>query len=85
MLQGLDVEPNPMDVPVHEDLKVVFCDDLIAVVDKPSGMLSVPGRRTDAKTGTRLFGYRCQIQVKGRAKTSSGFEFKALLLMELWL
>lgn len=47
MLQGLDVEPNPLDVPVHEDLKVVFCDDLIAVVDKPSGMLSVPGRRTD--------------------------------------
>lgn len=54
MLKGLDVEPNPLDVPVHEDLKVVFCDELIAVVDKPSGMLSVPGRRTDVSAETIL-------------------------------
>jgi tRNA pseudouridine32 synthase/23S rRNA pseudouridine746 synthase len=44
MLQGLDVDPPP--VPRTADgqqLRIVYEDDALFVVDKPSGMLSVPG------------------------------------------
>ncbi|MBQ0045043.1 MAG: RluA family pseudouridine synthase [Bacteroidales bacterium] len=47
MLKGLDVEPNPMEayssVLIHEP-EILFEDDTIVVVDKPSGLLSVPGK-----------------------------------------
>ena len=44
MLQGLDVEPNPLTTTASEELKIVYEDDAICVVDKPAGMLSVPGK-----------------------------------------
>ena len=47
MLQGLDVEPNPLDDDNLWSLSepvVRYEDRSIIVVDKPSGMLSVPGR-----------------------------------------
>ena len=44
MLQGLDVEPNPLMAAATERLKIVYEDDVICVVDKPAGMLSVPGK-----------------------------------------
>lgn len=44
MLQGLDVEPNPLTATALEELKIVYEDDAICVVDKPAGMLSVPGK-----------------------------------------
>lgn len=44
MLQGLDVEPNPLTATESEELKIVYEDDAICVVDKPAGMLSVPGK-----------------------------------------
>ena len=46
MMKGLDVEPNPLDAALEspEEPKVIYVDDDIIVVDKPSGMLSVPGR-----------------------------------------
>ena len=45
MLQGLDVDPNPeLQGLAHLELKTVYEDDAIVVVDKPSGMLSAPGR-----------------------------------------
>lgn len=46
MMQGLDVEPNPLDEGFSADREpeVLFSDDSIIVVDKPSGMLAVPGR-----------------------------------------
>lgn len=46
MLKGLDVEPNPLqqcDVEVTE-ISVVYEDDWLMVVNKPSGLLSVPGK-----------------------------------------
>ena len=46
MLQGLDVEASPLEV-AHcgeQDLSTVYEDDAIWVVDKPAGMLSVPGK-----------------------------------------
>lgn len=46
MMKGLDVESNPLDAALEspEEPKVIYVDDDIIVVDKPSGMLSVPGR-----------------------------------------
>ena len=46
MLQGLSVEPNPEEIasPPQLDITVVYEDDTLIVVNKPSGLLSVPGR-----------------------------------------
>ncbi len=44
MMQGLDVDPDPHNSDNdNEELKVVYVDDYIIVVSKPSGMLSMPG------------------------------------------
>ena len=49
MLQGLEVDENPLLNPVHkeEELKIVFEDEWLLVVNKPAGMLSVPGKAED--------------------------------------
>ena len=45
MLQGLDVDPNPEEKRYqHQVPSVVWEDDVMAVVDKPAGMLSMPGK-----------------------------------------
>ena len=46
MMKGLRVEPNPLDSAVSspEEPVVLYEDSHILVVDKPAGMLSVPGR-----------------------------------------
>lgn len=56
MLQGLDVEPNPLEEDPQELEKVgiVYEDDDIIVADKPSGMLAVPGRTLKVSLQERL-------------------------------
>ncbi len=46
MLQGLQVEENPLETDVHRDteLEIVYEDEWLLVVNKPAGMLSVPGK-----------------------------------------
>lgn len=46
MLQGLDVDENPLvaDICSHTKLEIIFEDEWLLVVNKPSGMLSVPGK-----------------------------------------
>lgn len=46
MLQGLDVDPNPEEQTGRPqlDIEIVYEDDWLIVVNKPSGLLSVPGR-----------------------------------------
>lgn len=45
MLQGLDVEKNPLVTsPIDNDIKIVYEDNWLIVVDKPAGMLTVPGK-----------------------------------------
>ncbi len=45
MLQGLDVADNPLSAISHgEVLSTVYEDEYLWVVDKPEGMLSVPGK-----------------------------------------
>ena len=45
MLQGLDVDPDPEQLSYEKmEIPVVYEDEWLLVVDKPSGLLSVPGR-----------------------------------------
>ena len=45
MLQGLDVDPDPETLGFpHLDIAIVYEDDTLLVINKPSGLLSVPGR-----------------------------------------
>ena len=45
MLQGLDVEENPLGQPMaDETLDVIFDDQWLTVLNKPTGMLTVPGK-----------------------------------------
>lgn len=46
MMKGLDVAPNPLDEGFSDgtEPQVIYEDESIIVVDKPAGMLSVPGR-----------------------------------------
>jgi tRNA pseudouridine32 synthase/23S rRNA pseudouridine746 synthase len=48
MLQGLEVEENPLSVAVslEHQVKIIYEDDYILVLDKPHGMLSVPGKES---------------------------------------
>ena len=49
MLQGLKVDENPLLNSIHEDeeLEIVYEDEWLVVVNKPAGMLSVPGKEED--------------------------------------
>lgn len=50
MLRGLNVEPNPLaQSKMTEKPSVVFEDEYIMVVNKPAGMLSVPGKKESIK------------------------------------
>lgn len=44
MLEGLDVEPNPLEAIAPAEPHILFEDSYIIVIDKPCGMLSVEGK-----------------------------------------
>lgn len=48
MLQGLDVEPNPMTEKAHSctEPEIVYEDEWMTAVNKPAGMCSVPGKES---------------------------------------
>ena len=53
MLQGLEVDPNTEEnrsTPLEPE--VVYEDEVVVVVNKPSGMLSMPGRQTTYSVAT---------------------------------
>lgn len=53
MLQGLNVDPNPEeDGFSHLQIETVYEDEALAVINKPSGLLSVPGRTEDYSVAT---------------------------------
>ena len=46
MMQGLDVDPSPEETNTsHLGAEIVYEDEAVVVVNKPSGMLSMPGRQ----------------------------------------
>ena len=44
MLRGLNVEPNPLHLNLPLTPEIIYQDSEMAVVNKPSGLLSVPGK-----------------------------------------
>ncbi|GAB2644083.1 RluA family pseudouridine synthase [Vibrio panuliri] len=56
MLQGLKVDPNPLEENWGKDkeLTIVYQDDAIVVVNKPAGLLSVPGKTIKDSAYTRV-------------------------------
>lgn len=44
MLKGLKVMSNPLEEQNHQTLKIIYDDEYLAVVNKPEGMLAVPGK-----------------------------------------
>ena len=44
MLQGLDVEPNPLETQSSAPIRVLYEDEWLLAVDKPAGVLSAPGK-----------------------------------------
>ena len=56
MLQGLEVDPNPLEENWAADkaLEVIYQDEAIVVVNKPSGLLSVPGKTIKDSAYTRV-------------------------------
>lgn len=56
MLIGLDVEKNPLEENIHQHtpLEILYEDDYLLVVNKPAGMLSVPGKNDLDSVSQRL-------------------------------
>lgn len=53
MLQGLDVDPNPDEISTsHLTPEIIYEDEAMVVLNKPSGMLSVPGKTEDYSVAT---------------------------------
>ena len=59
MMEGLDVEPNPIaEIPEYKaPLEVVYEDDYLLLINKPHEFLSVPGKTTKASVLTRMRQY----------------------------
>ena len=63
MLQGLDVDPNPLAKPAADaGLDIAYDDEWMSIVRKPAGMLSQPGKLLDDSVETR---YRRRSDVSG--------------------
>lgn len=56
MLQGLEVDPNPMmtNPAVDKELAIIYDDDAIVVVNKPAEFLSVPGINVQDSVQNRI-------------------------------
>jgi tRNA pseudouridine32 synthase / 23S rRNA pseudouridine746 synthase len=56
MLQGLKVDDNPMlsNPAQDKEIEILYEDDNLMVIDKPSGLLSVPGKMIKDSVQTRL-------------------------------
>lgn len=53
MMQGLDVDPSPEETNIsHLGAEIVYEDEAVVVVNKPSGMLSMPGRQETYSVAT---------------------------------
>lgn len=69
MLQGLDIEPNPFEQSSQPtDIEVLYDDAWIVAVNKPEGMLSVPGKlsATSLQEQVQQLYPQCDIQVVHR-------------------
>jgi tRNA pseudouridine32 synthase / 23S rRNA pseudouridine746 synthase len=44
MMKGLDVDKNPLELNRKMDLETIYNDEWLTIVNKPAGMLSIPGK-----------------------------------------
>lgn len=77
MLQGVDVESNPLEaMPGLDEVDVVYEDEWLIVVDKPAGMLTVPGKDEETISLLELMGERldgkCVLEVHRLDQATSG-------------
>lgn len=56
MLKGLEVDDNPLEIETNtsKEITIIYEDPFIAVINKPSGLLSVPGKRIKNSVYTQL-------------------------------
>jgi len=56
MLSGLDIEDNPLEIENTQgkEIEIIYEDDWLAVINKPYGLLSVPGKRIKDSVHTRM-------------------------------
>ena len=56
MLKGLPVDPNPMKLEpeAHLKIEIIFEDEHLVVINKPSGLMSIPGKLVTDSVATRL-------------------------------
>jgi tRNA pseudouridine32 synthase/23S rRNA pseudouridine746 synthase len=56
MLQGLELEDNPMLQNMGEDkaIEIIYEDEHLLIINKPSGLLSVPGKSVTDSVATRM-------------------------------
>ncbi|CAM3939371.1 RluA family pseudouridine synthase [Vibrio aquimaris] len=56
MLQGMDVDDNPLEKAwaEHNPMGIVFEDEALVVINKPTGLLSIPGKTIQDSAITRL-------------------------------
>ena len=59
MMQGLDVEPNPIELAgvFKGELEIIYEDDFLLVLNKPNEFLSVPGKTIKDSVLTRMQSY----------------------------
>lgn len=76
MMQGLDVDDNPLATDNDKQMEIIYEDEWLAVTVKPEGMLSVPGkeerssvaelmRRHWGKEGEALVAHRLDMDTSG--------------------
>ncbi len=69
MLQGLDVESNPLATnPDSDSLKIIYEDQWLIVINKPAGMLTVPGKEEEAVSALEIVSGMLQKNEKTRTR-----------------
>lgn len=90
MMQGLDVDDNPLAADNGKQMEIIYEDEWLAVTVKPEGMLSVPGkeerssvaelmRRHWGKEGEALVAHRLDMDTSGLLLVARNAEIYTLL------
>lgn len=90
MMQGLDVDDNPLATDNGKQMEIIYEDEWLAVTVKPEGMLSVPGkeerssvaelmRRHWGEEGTVLVAHRLDMDTSGLLLVARNAEIYTLL------
>ena len=83
MLQGLDVESNQLIAqPSNDELRIIYEDPWLIVIDKPAGMLTVPGKDEEATSLLELVQHMHDeetLNAVGKAQYSDNTHYRTAL------